>query len=265
MRIVHNSIIYSFILELLILGTPAQVICETATVTFDELADLTSGCYYLGVAFANCKIIDTEKVKPPQCRPNGYLAGTVSPPNVMIPAGLECWLDGRGQDGRNTNTFNLLSAYMTAAYQDNLDVKVQGVDYANRVLYSNTYTLNASTPTLVTFNYYGVSLVYMWAYEDGVDHGYPCYSSYAIDRRHFVLDNVEISTDPTIRAPRFTARPTIAGGELILEWKGGSGIMLQQTKDLGSPDWQDIPSTEGQSSVRLSLTNTSSFFRLKQP
>ena len=58
----------------------------------------------------------------------------------------------------SANPFNLFSAYLTAAWNDNLQLEAKG--YTNGVLiYDNTYTLSATNPTLINFNYLGVTEV----------------------------------------------------------------------------------------------------------
>ena len=54
--------------------------------------------------------------------------------------------------------FALLSAYLTAAWKDDLRVELKGYNGA-ALIYDNTYTLSATDPTLITFNYVGVTSV----------------------------------------------------------------------------------------------------------
>jgi len=54
----------------------------------------------------------------------------------------------------------------------------------------------------------------------------------------------------------------LEGNALRLSWLGGPGIRLQRTASLLPPEWQDVPDSEGVSSLELSLTNRQAFFRL---
>ena len=45
-------------------------------------------------------------------------------------------------------------------------------------------------------------------------------------------------------------------------WNGGPGISLQRTTSLTETLWQDVPGTEGQTSVSLPATDATTFFRL---
>jgi hypothetical protein len=64
-------------------------------------------------------------------------------------------------------------------------------------------------------------------------------------------------------APQLILQPPVrVGTELRLSWLGGPGIRLQRTTSLSNPDWQDVPTSEGASGVRLPLPGAASFFRL---
>jgi hypothetical protein len=54
-------------------------------------------------------------------------------------------------------------------------------------------------------------------------------------------------------------------GSLRLEWKGGVGILVQQTQSLRNPEWETVLGTDGQSSVGVPLVGGSRFFRLIGP
>ncbi|MBI2926480.1 MAG: hypothetical protein HYY24_12365 [Verrucomicrobia bacterium] len=59
--------------------------------------------------------------------------------------------------------------------------------------------------------------------------------------------------------------PLRSGDKLRLSWDGAPGIKLQTTPSLTAPNWQDVPGTDGASSVELPLTDPSAFFRLIKP
>ncbi|MBI2926485.1 MAG: hypothetical protein HYY24_12390 [Verrucomicrobia bacterium] len=59
--------------------------------------------------------------------------------------------------------------------------------------------------------------------------------------------------------------PLRSGDKLNLSWNGGAGIKLQTTPSLTAPNWQDVPGTDGASSIELPLTDPSAFFRVVKP
>ena len=59
--------------------------------------------------------------------------------------------------------------------------------------------------------------------------------------------------------------PGFDGNELRLSWLGAPGIRLQRATGLSDRDWQDVPNSEGVSSLQLSQTNRAAFFRLAKP
>jgi CO/xanthine dehydrogenase Mo-binding subunit len=56
--------------------------------------------------------------------------------------------------------------------------------------------------------------------------------------------------------------PERLGDRIRLSWNGGPGIKLQKTVSLTSPAWEDVPNTEGQSTVALPVSDQTAFFRL---
>jgi hypothetical protein len=137
---------------LLILGFYGSQPAGARTLTFEDLSPggdwviVENGYeglhwYYFGVTCGTTK-------NPSE----GYYNGTVSPTNVAFnilgePAALGCG-----------SPFDLLSAYLTAHVINGMQVRVQGYAGTN-LLYDNTYTLSKSTPTLINFNYLGVTRV----------------------------------------------------------------------------------------------------------
>ncbi len=51
---------------------------------------------------------------------------------------------------------------------------------------------------------------------------------------------------------------------LRLSWLRAPGVRLQQTTSLANPNWQDLPDSDGQSSLELPMTERMAFFRLVQ-
>jgi isoquinoline 1-oxidoreductase len=57
-------------------------------------------------------------------------------------------------------------------------------------------------------------------------------------------------------------QPERSGGQVRLLWKGGPGIKLQKSATLTQPVWEDVPNTDGASSISLPSTDSAAFFRL---
>jgi len=62
-------------------------------------------------------------------------------------------------------------------------------------------------------------------------------------------------------ALRLTILPP-TNGLVRFTWLASPGARLQQSLSLSSPNWQDIPNTEGSNSAAFPPSATSSFFRL---
>ncbi len=117
--------------------------------------------------------------------PSGYLVGLISGNYVAFGTELQWGFT-------NSTSFDLDSAYLTAAWSDNLQLHVTG-SLNGTLLYDNTYTLSATTPTLITFNYLGVDTV-MFAGSGGTHH-----SGYTGSGKQFAMDNLTV----TIPEPGF--------------------------------------------------------------
>jgi hypothetical protein len=121
-------------------------------ITFDDLPDTTSGldvpAGYHGLTWNNFSELNGLAFPTP----SGYQYGVVSASNVVFN------LFGGPASMTMDSPFMLVSAYLTAAWTPNLQVRVMG--YVEGVLtYDQTCTLSMTVPTLVTFNYGGVTEV----------------------------------------------------------------------------------------------------------
>jgi hypothetical protein len=81
------------------------------------------------------------------------------------------------------------------------------------------------------------------------------------------FDDINITT--TIAAPTPTLIKlnsiTLAGGNATITWNGGTGIKLQKTPTLASPQWQDVPGSLGNSTVTEALSAPAAFYRAIRP
>jgi len=120
--------------------------------------------------------------------PSGYSAGVLSGDNVVYNA------YGAPAVISSSVPFDLLSAGLTAAWEDNLQLAVKGWTTTN-LTYDTAYTLNATNPTQVVFNYLGVTSV------EFISSGGTPRPGYAGTGENFVMDNVGVffpSSPPVI-------------------------------------------------------------------
>jgi hypothetical protein len=161
--------------------------------TFDDLPETESGLVvsngYGGLEWSN--FYELDGVNYPTT--NGYQPAVVSANNIIFN------YDGGEAVLASGGTFNLLSAWGTAVWLEGLQLEVVG-SLGGNVLYDNTYTLSATTPSLLQFNYSGVDQV-QFIPSSGVI--YPGYG--AILSEIFALDNVAIEYSS---APQITAQPS---------------------------------------------------------
>lgn len=112
--------------------------------------------------------------------PSGYQAGVVSSNDVIF--------GGDGGTGViSAGMFDLISAYATAAWNDNLIFEARGY-IKGTLVYDQTNILSATSPTLVHFNFYGVDEV------DFTSSGGTPHAGYAYSAAIFALDNVSVVT-----------------------------------------------------------------------
>lgn len=160
------------------------------TITFDDLvpsalsptgyhlANVPQG--YAGLAWQNIGVADMSAAAAPHN--SGYGPGTISPTNVAFNSGGD-----PASFGSATN-FTLEQAYFTAAWNDGLEVDVQG--FLNGTLqFSKSFILNTSAPSLITFNWSNINSVSFFS------HGGTLVSSIG-SGTHFALDNLSISAVP---------------------------------------------------------------------
>ena len=105
---------------------------------------------------------------------------------------------GFGFDGTSPSSvssaapFNLYSAFLTAAWNDNLQLEVQGYT-GTTLVYDNTYILSAVNPTLIEFDYFDVNEV------DFLPSGGTHHGGYPGIGEQFVIDNMFVQTpEPSI-------------------------------------------------------------------
>jgi hypothetical protein len=133
---------------------------------------------YNGLQWYNFQVLDA--VHSPR---SGYHDGVVSPNNVAFNNG------GEPANFSSSTAFDLDSAYLTAAFNEGLQVEVQG--FVGSVLtYDNTYTLSPTAPSLISFDYLGVDEVNFISFGGTPQVGYGGYGT------QFAMDNLLINTTP---------------------------------------------------------------------
>ncbi len=108
---------------------------------------------YYGLIWNNFDPLPTSLMPTP----SGYTAALLSGNTIVF--------NGNGGDGGiagpatiSSGIFNLNAGYFASAWLDNLQLQVAGF-FNGSLMYSNTYTLSATTGTMINFNYQGVDTV----------------------------------------------------------------------------------------------------------
>ena len=129
---------------------------------------------------------------------NGYYYGMVSAPSVAFNgAGTQAEIDSPG-----TN-FNFLSAYLTGAWNSNLNIEVQGFNGAN-LLYDEIVVASATNPTLFVFNYLDIDRLTFNSF-GGQPAGFPLGGGEV-----FVMDNMSFEFVPEPSTVLLTALGALA-------------------------------------------------------
>jgi hypothetical protein len=223
--------------------------------TFDDLpptAESPVPGFYHGLIWNNFDYLNGVSYS---VGPNGYDAGVVSSSNVAFnaygsPASITSALGSH---------FNFISAELTAAWNDNLQLEAQGyVDGA--LTYDQTYTLSATTPTLIVFNYLGVTKV------NFISSGGTPHSGYAGGGVNFVMDNVSVGAvqPPVIQSI------TPLSGMVNLTWNAFVNVpyQVQYKTNLAQATWfnlGNIITGPGATAATFDLigTNSMRFYRVE--
>lgn len=161
----------------------AKVTIVGDLMTFDEWPDTTYGWMitngYLGLSWSNFFVLDGLEYADGL---SGYAAGVVSPDNIAF--------NGNGLPASISSAvpFDFNSAYVTAAFNDNLQLQAEGFT-GGALTCSNVYTLSSTNPTLINFNYHNVDRIYFNPYGGTPNTNYGPYGN-----SQFALDNVSFST-----------------------------------------------------------------------
>jgi hypothetical protein len=147
-----------------------------------EFVPVPSG--YHGLNWSNLFNLDAVNYSS---NPSGYQAGVVSTNFVVY--------GGAGSTSViSAEMFDLISAYLTAAWNDNLQFEAKGY-IKGTLVYDQTTILSATSPTLVNFNFYGVDEV------DFTSSGGTPHAGYNGAGAYFALDNLSVVTYVPFTAP----------------------------------------------------------------
>jgi hypothetical protein len=154
-------------------------------VTFDDLSATPPGSIpngYQGLDWSNdFWVLNAPGVANSGGGTNGFYYGMVSPSNVAFNAG------GHPTEIDSATNFDFFSAYLTGAWNSNLNIEVEGFNGAT-LLYSNIVVAGATNPTLFTFNYMDIDRLYFDSYG-----GEP---AFGVNGNIFVMDNMTFEFIP---------------------------------------------------------------------
>ena len=176
---IKNTKVTNPLQGLMAIAAAMSMSANATLITFDDLpgsgAAVPNG--YGGLDWSEFNYLDASS---PTYVNSGYLPGMVSPTRVAYNAYANvATIDD--------TPFTLNSAYLTAAWNDNLKVQVVG-KLGGITLYDNTYTLSATAATLINFNYVGVDEVVFDSF------GGTFHNGYSGSGEHFAMDNLLVNT-----------------------------------------------------------------------
>lgn len=179
---------------------------QATTINFDGgsgVYELTDG--YGGLNWSNMFALDSTNYSA-----SGYDAGVVSPDGVAF----NSFANPASFSVAAGSTFTFNNFFMTAAWNDNLNVSVQGYLNGNLVN-SSLITLLATAPKLFTFNWTGIDTVLLTSF-GGTPH-----SGYSGDGVHFALDNLTVNV-------AVSSVPVPAALPLLVTGIAGLGVLSRR-------------------------------------
>jgi len=199
-RLPENSVMRAVLVAMV---ASAQIaLAQTQTLTFDDLPNplITEGgsVGYITNGYAGFQWDNFDYNYPAlggirgNTNSTGYQNGLVSSPYVAF--------NGYGGPARiSGRLFNLDSAYLTAAWNDGLQVEVLG-SLEGVLIYDNTYTAETSSPVPINFNYLGIDSVTFIS-----TGGTPNVRYGGAYGTQFVLDNLTVTLVPEPSFPAMIA------------------------------------------------------------
>jgi hypothetical protein len=218
-----------------------------APLTFDDLTGLDTGSVpagYGGVSWSNFYFLNASDTTK---RPSGYQAGMISFPMVVY--------NGSGYPASILGPvpFDLLSASLTAAWNDNLSVEIKGY-VGTQLTYDRIITLSPTAPSLINFNYFGVDEVDFISSGGTLHPGY----THAEPAEQFVMDNVTVVPHATPGVAPLVQHPTQAGGVISFDWvpQMGETYQVQYSTNLSQTNWTSLGAPLTATSATLTFSDT---------
>jgi hypothetical protein len=194
-----------------LLATFLQVTVSQATtqlVTFDDLTNPSNPAGdaiqngYSNLNWSNFVVLNAVNYPITSGNASGYPAGIVSSPNVAVNN-----FGNAASFSSVSGLLNLSSLYATAAWNDNMDLLIEGLRGGN-VLDSISTSINTSGPTFLLLNWLNIDTV-TFQTSGGVANPNFCCGGDVQGSRQFALDNVSVELNPT---PLPAALPLFATG-----------------------------------------------------
>ncbi|MBU7585596.1 MAG: PEP-CTERM sorting domain-containing protein [Nostoc sp. TH1S01] len=168
-------------------GTISTAQAQGLVLTFDDLEPTNSvfeGLLipngYGGLNWDNFEYLDTVLFN---ANPSGYINGTISSPNVAFNR-----FSNPATVSRRRGLFDFNSAYLSGAWNDGLNILVEGF-YGGIAKYSTTVTVNSTSPTLFNFDFLGIDSLKFSSF-GGINAGYSGVGF------NIVLDNFTYTPQP---------------------------------------------------------------------
>ncbi|MEH1858950.1 MAG: PEP-CTERM sorting domain-containing protein [Nostoc sp.] len=193
-------------------GTLGTGQAQALVLTFDDLpapefdygSPIPNG--YGGLNWDNFNYLTTPNYS---INPSGYIYGTVSSPNVAYnsfgnPATVSTVSLGSGQ-------FDFNSAYLTTAWNNGLDILVEGFS-GGITKYATTVTVDTTSPRLFNFDFLGIDSL-KFTSSGGVDVGYGGFGT------EIVLDNFTYNSETVPEPTTLLGLLTVASFGVALSHK----------------------------------------------
>jgi hypothetical protein len=200
-----KKIIMFFAVVVLILAT-GKVQADIGVWTFDELYTPAYGGSFVPGGYAGFEWENMGYLDPTDGFSNsGYMAGMVSEPHVAV--------NGAGYPAAvfDDEVFNFGGAYLTGAWNDGLNIQVEGF-FDGELKYSQTVVVSSTSPKWFDFNYYGIDRLEFSSWGGTPNPEYGTVSAY-----HFAMDN-------------FTIVPVPVPGAVLLGILGLSAVGIKLRK-----------------------------------
>lgn len=175
-------------LAAVVVATVSAGQAQAGVIGFDDLPEskiaINNG--YAGLNWHNFYYLNTSTY---EYNPSGYANGTVSGSNVAYNA-----FANPAAVSIDSGAFNFNSVYLTGAWNDDLDILVEGF-LDGELKYSREVTVDTKNPEEFQFNFFGIDFLRFTSLNSGTPAGYQGRGS------HFVMDNFNYNTTKSVPEP----------------------------------------------------------------